>query len=259
MQVYREIRQTGLIGKIFKFVFFTFNGLMTFWLIAYWLKVSEPHPSTGATLGIMMGTMFILFFWGIGAGVTGLLMMMTRGPKTLVQSRTGAEATKKRLDSVHDEHSALATRQSDNESTTMEKSRSWTRTEKIVIFGLGLLALAFLGKIMGPPSESHGTPAVGLGTQKVTMTNFNWTRGGFDTVMMLDFTIRNDNDYAVKDFTIKCQHSSPSGTHIDQNTRTVYERLSAHESRSWQQFSMGFIHSQVSKSNCKVVHYVAAS
>jgi len=41
---------------------------MTFWLIAYWLKVSEPHLSTPATLGIMMGTMFILFFWGIGAG-----------------------------------------------------------------------------------------------------------------------------------------------------------------------------------------------
>jgi hypothetical protein len=28
--------------------------------------------------------------------------------------------------------------------------------------------------------------------------------------MMLDFAVRNDNDYAVKDFTIKCQHFGPS-------------------------------------------------
>jgi hypothetical protein len=246
MQAYREVRQTGLIGKTFKFVFFAFNGLMAFWLINYWLTVSEPHPSTGATLGIMMGTMFILFFWGIGAGVTGLLMMVTRGPKT--------------LDSIHDEHSALATRQSGNESrATVEKSRAWARTEKIIIFGLGFLALAFLGKIMGPPSESHGTPAVAPKTQRVTMTNFNWVKGGFDSVMMLDFTIRNDNDYAVKDFTIKCRHSSPSGTEIDQNSRTVYELIPAHGSRSWQRFNMGFIHSQVFQSSCKVVDYKTAS
>ncbi len=243
MQAYREVRQTGLVGKIFKFVFFALNGLMAFWLINYWLTVSEPHLSTGATIGVMMGTMFILFFWAIGAGVTGLLMMATRGPKT--------------LDTVHDGHSALATRQSDREShATMEKSRSWTR---IIVFGLGFLAVAFVAKIVGPPSESHGTPAAGPSTQSVTMTDFYWVKGGFDTVMMLDFTIRNDNNYAVKDFTIKCEHSSPSGTRIDQNTRTVYERLSAHESRSWQRFSMGFIHNQVFKSNCKVVDYRRAS
>jgi hypothetical protein len=29
------------------------------------------------------------------------------------------------------------------------------------------------------------------------MTDFNWIKGGFDTAMMLDFTIRNDNDYTV--------------------------------------------------------------
>ena len=69
-------------GKIFKFVFFAFNGLMSFWLVSCWLTVSEPHHATGATIGIMMGTMFILFFWAIGAG---LLMMATRGPKTLIQ------------------------------------------------------------------------------------------------------------------------------------------------------------------------------
>jgi hypothetical protein len=84
MQAYREVRQTGLVGKIFRYVFFAFNGLMAFWLISYWFTVSEPDLSTAAAFGIMVGTMIILFFWAIGAGVTGLLLMATRGSKTLV-------------------------------------------------------------------------------------------------------------------------------------------------------------------------------
>jgi hypothetical protein len=46
---------------------------------------------------------------------------------------------------------------------------------------------------------------------------------------------------------------------IDQNSRTVYERIPAHGSLSRQQFSMGFFHSQVAKSSCQVVDYVTAS
>jgi hypothetical protein len=131
--------------------------------------------------------------------------------------------------------------------------------------------ITFLGLIVGGvvvfaigAASNHGqsdarSPAVGPKTERVTMTQTHWTRSGFDTVMMLDFAVRNDNDYAVKDFTIKCQHFGPSGTRIDQNSRTLYERIPAHGSFSRQQFNMGFFHSQVAKSSCQVTDYVAAS
>jgi hypothetical protein len=122
------------------------------------------------------------------------------------------------------------------------------------------LALSSFTGLKGPPTASNrAPPAVGPKTERVVMTQTHWTRGGFDTIMMLDFAVRNDNDYAVKDLTIKCQHFGPSGTRIDQNSRTVYERIPAHSSFSRQQFNMGFFHSQVAKSSCQVVDYVAAS
>jgi hypothetical protein len=110
-------------------------------------------------------------------------------------------------------------------------------------------------------AANHGqsnvrAPAVGPKTHQVTMTQVRWTRGGFDTVMMLDFTIRNENDFAVKDVTFKCTHYGPSGTRIDDNTRTLYERIPAHSSISRQQFNMGFFHSQTSSSSCQVTDYV---
>ncbi len=73
--------------------------------------------------------------------------------------------------------------------------------------------------------------------------------------MLLDFTIRNDHDYAVKDVTIRCDHFGNSGTKIDSNTRTVYEQIFAHANLYRSNFNMGFFHSQTSKSSCDVTNY----
>jgi hypothetical protein len=127
-----------------------------------------------------------------------------------------------------------------------------------------LIGVVFLVLIIAFASSNHGqsdvrAPAVGPKTNQVTMTQVRWTRGGFDTVMMLDFTIRNDNDFAVKDISFKCTHYGPSGTRIDSNSRTLYERIPAHSSISRQQFNMGFFHSQTSSSSCQVTDYVSVS
>ena len=57
----------------------------------------------------------------------------------------------------------------------------------------------------------------------VKITDFSWRKEGFNNIMILDLTVRNELPFSVKDVEITCEHSAPSGTKIDSNTRTIYE------------------------------------
>jgi len=82
---------------------------------------------------------------------------------------------------------------------------------------------------------------------------FDWGKGGFDSVMIANFTIKNMGNYDVKDLEVKCTHSANSGTVIDSNDRTIYEIVKAHSTKKVNDFNMGFIHSQAARSRCEIV------
>lgn len=82
--------------------------------------------------------------------------------------------------------------------------------------------------------------------------DFKWSKSGFDNIMIADFTIKNPTQFRFKDVEIKCTHSAPSGTEIDSNTRTIYEVFEPHSTKKIKQMNMGFIHSQVAGSGCRI-------
>ena len=79
-----------------------------------------------------------------------------------------------------------------------------------------------------------------------------WRKEGFGNVMEADFTVMNQNSFAIKDLEITCRHFSKSGTEIDRNTRVVYDIVNAYSTKKIMSFNMGFIHSQAAKSGCSV-------
>lgn len=87
----REVRRRGFFGWVFLVIFLLFNALMLFWLVRYWSAVSELYPQTpgaeqtGAGIGAAIGTGTIMFVWTMGSVVTGLLALITRGRKTIVE------------------------------------------------------------------------------------------------------------------------------------------------------------------------------
>ena len=107
-----------------------------------------------------------------------------------------------------------------------------------------------------PTPEKPAKPSRELARVRVKIVKFSWKKEAFDTVMQANFTIRNDNDLAVKDLKITCEHAAPSGTLIDRNTRTLYEVIRPHATRSFRNFDMGFIHSQAAHSGCEVTDLV---
>ena len=119
------------------------------------------------------------------------------------------------------------------------------------IFAIGVIG-AVQNSVKTGSSSAAAAPPKDDPTDKISL-DFSWSKGGFDNVMEANFTVKNSNTYDVKDIKIKCIHSAPSGTKIDENDRIIYEVFPAGKTRTVKNFNMGFIHSQANKSSCAVI------
>ena len=127
---------------------------------------------------------------------------------------------------------------------------TWLVLILFIFWGIGQL---------GPPGSSSSGATAPTATdhkaealQKMDL-EFEWGKGGFDSVMIANFTIKNKSNYDVKDLEVKCTHSANSGTVIDSNDRTIYEIVKAHSTKKVNDFNMGFIHTQAARSRCEIV------
>lgn len=134
-------------------------------------------------------------------------------------------------------------------------------TSKLTWIFLGILVLGVIGSMLGGEGQSNtssGTPALSPKEQALNDLEFkfDWSKGGFDSIMMIDMTIKNNGSKDIKDFTVKCDHSSNSGTKIDSNKREIFEIIKAGETKKFNEFNMGFIHSQAKSSSCAITDLV---
>lgn len=90
------------------------------------------------------------------------------------------------------------------------------------------------------------------GVKKSLILDYTWHKEGFSNIMSADFTISNNSEYKIKDIEINCNHYGESGTRIDSNERKIYEIIDAKAKKSYFNFNMGFIHDQVSTTNCSI-------
>lgn len=131
-----------------------------------------------------------------------------------------------------------------------------------LVFFIGIIALAHspskntgsssISSSSSPPSPDPKNEAMA----QLEMNKFSWSKGGFDSVMMVNVTFVNKGKRDVKDIELTCEHSSNSGTRIDSNKRVIYEVVSTGKSKTMNEFNMGFIHSQAVKTNCSVTDLV---
>lgn len=85
--------------------------------------------------------------------------------------------------------------------------------------------------------------------------NFEWSKDGFGSIMMLDGKITNNGPTAIKDIQIECVSTASSGTKIDKNKGTLYELIEAGKTHKFSRFNMGFLHSQAQGTACSIVKF----
>lgn len=96
-------------------------------------------------------------------------------------------------------------------------------------------------------SEATRNPATAM-----SVKNFSWKKGGFGSVAIMDLTIANENNFAIKDVTVRCRLFASSGTELSTVVGTIYQIIQPKSTKTFADVNMGLIHSQSSRSNCGV-------
>ena len=96
------------------------------------------------------------------------------------------------------------------------------------------------------------------------LVDFTWEKGGFGTVMMANFTVRNDSPVDVADLKIHCDHYAANGVVLDQNAGTAYAVVKARSTTRIPNVNMGFLNpqsgnSRTTKTDCEILSLKLAS
>ncbi len=81
----------------------------------------------------------------------------------------------------------------------------------------------------------------------------SWRRGGLGSNALVTFTLRNLNDYAVKDIEISCAFSRRDGSHLTDRTRVIHDTVNMRSRKTFARMHIGFVNVNADKAKCSLV------
>ena len=82
----------------------------------------------------------------------------------------------------------------------------------------------------------------------------SWRRGGLGSNALISFTLRNANDYAVKDVEIDCAFSRRDGSHLTDRKRVIPDAVVSMKSRkTFAHMHIGYVNINANKAKCTPV------
>jgi hypothetical protein len=81
----------------------------------------------------------------------------------------------------------------------------------------------------------------------------SWRRGGLGSKALVTFTLRNNNDYAVKDIEIACAFARRDGSHLTDRTRIVPGTIEMKSRKTFARLHVGFVNVNANKAKCALV------
>jgi hypothetical protein len=85
------------------------------------------------------------------------------------------------------------------------------------------------------------------------ITSQSWRRGGLGSNALVTFTLRNNNDYAVKDIAISCAFARRDGSHLTDRTRVIPDIVTKESRRTFPRMHVGFVNINAAKAKCALV------
>jgi hypothetical protein len=81
----------------------------------------------------------------------------------------------------------------------------------------------------------------------------SWRRGGLGSKALVTLTLRNRNDYAVRDIEIACAFSRRDGSHLTDRKRVISDVIGMKSRKTYSGMLVGFVNINANKAKCSLV------
>ena len=110
-------------------------------------------------------------------------------------------------------------------------------------------AVAAAPEITAPETTAPAKPAV----DGLRISSQSWRRGGLGSKALMTFTLRNGNDYAVKDIEIACAFTRSDGSHLTDRRRVLPDTVNMKSQKRYSGMLVGFVNVYANKAKCSLV------
>jgi hypothetical protein len=115
------------------------------------------------------------------------------------------------------------------------------------------LATAAITEPLQSPAAEAVTPVETSPVDGLTISSQSWRRGGLGSKALVTFTLRNDNDYAVKDIEIFCSFARRDGSHLTDRRRVIRDTVNMKSRRTFARMHVGFVNINADQAKCSLV------
>ena len=111
----------------------------------------------------------------------------------------------------------------------------------------------------GSPLNLVPAPAQGAVPAQMTpidglkIASQSWRRGGLGSKALVTFTLRNANDFAVKDIEISCSFTRRDGSHLTERRRTISDVVNMKSRKTFARMHVGFVNVNADQAKCSLV------
>jgi hypothetical protein len=100
----------------------------------------------------------------------------------------------------------------------------------------------------------EAVPEEAAGVDGLIISSQSWRRGGLGSKALVTFTLRNRNDYAVKDIEISCAFSRSDGSHLTDRTRVIHDTVKMRSRKTFARVHIGFVNINADRARCSLVN-----
>ena len=118
---------------------------------------------------------------------------------------------------------------------------------------------SFLVNPLARPAEATTIPAEAITPAETSpvdglkISSQSWRRGGLGSKALVTFTLRNRNDYAVKDIEIFCSFARRDGSHLTDRKRVIHDTVNMKSRRTFARMHIGFVNINANQAKCSLV------
>jgi hypothetical protein len=103
-----------------------------------------------------------------------------------------------------------------------------------------------------PPADA-APPVEAAPVNGLKISSQSWRRGGLGSKALVTFTLRNGNDYAVRDIEIACVFTRKDGSHLTDRKRTIRDTVNTKSQRTFAGMLVGFVNISANQAKCSLV------